>query len=122
MNKHTASPASFLWKSVILGLAMVMNLTLAWRLVWGGQSVSAWRDLKNRQSELMQELEQLDRQRAVLSREIRLLQTDSSYVEKVIRQRLNYVRANEILYLFDSRNLEDSLWTGADDAEDTVTE
>ena len=122
MNKHTASSASFLWRSVILGLALIMNLTLAWRLVWGGQSVSAWRDLKNRQTELMQELEQLDRQRAVLSREIRLLQTDSSYVEKVIRQRLNYVRANEILYLFDSRNLEDSLWTGADDAEDTVTE
>ena len=37
-----------------------------------------------------------------LSREIRLLQTDQKYVEKMIRQRLHYLRDNEILYLFDA--------------------
>ena len=54
----------------------------------------------------------LDEKRAALSREIRLLKTDPAYVEKVIRQRLNYVRKNEILYLFD-KSREDS-WSGAD--------
>ena len=46
-------------------------------------------------------------------------QHDIAYVEKVIRQRLNYVRKNEILYLFD-KSREDSAWLGAgsDDRHD----
>ena len=56
---------------------------------------------------------QAERKLADLSREIRLLQTDDSYVEKMIRQRLNYVRKNEILYLFDEARPEDSTWAGA---------
>lgn len=106
------APMSFFWKTAILGLALVMNLTLAYRLIWGEQSVVAWRDLKAMQAELTQTLTGLDERRASLSREIRLLQTDSAYVEKVIRQRLNYVRKNEILYLFDEVKPEDSVWTG----------
>ena len=35
-----------------------------------------------------------------MSRDIRLLQTDERYVEKMIRQRLHYVHENEVLYLF----------------------
>lgn len=119
MKSRTVSPIPFLWKSTILLLALVMNLTLACRLVWGEQSVSAWRGLKARQIELAADLADLDRQRADLSREIRLLQTDNAYVEKAIRQRLNYVRKNEILYLFDEPGPEDSVWAGAatDDAD-----
>ena len=75
--------------------------------------MSAWRALKSRQGQLTAELRDLDKRRADLSREIRLLQTDDSYVEKMIRQRLNYVRKNEILYLFDEARPEDSTWAGA---------
>ena len=109
----SASPVSFFWKAAILALALVMNAPLAYRLVWGDQSVSAWRALKSRQGQLTAELRDLDKRRADLSREIRLLQTDDSYVEKMIRQRLNYVRKNEILYLFDEARPEDSTWAGA---------
>ena len=65
---------------------------------------------QEKQSELSQELAALNEQRASLSREIRLLKTDPDYVEKVIRQRLNYVRKNEILYLFD-KNRQEGSWT-----------
>lgn len=111
MNK-SAFPVSCFWKSAILALALLMNATLAYRLVWGEQSVSVWRALKARQGRLAVELRDLDKRRADLSREIRLLQTDASYVEKMIRQRLNYVRKNEILYLFDEARPEDSTWAG----------
>ena len=57
-----------------------------------------------------EELAALNEQRASLSREIRLLKTDPDYVEKVIRQRLNYVRKNEILYLFD-KNRQEGVWS-----------
>ncbi|MCH5277231.1 MAG: septum formation initiator family protein [Desulfovibrionaceae bacterium] len=109
----SASPVSFFWKSAILALALFMNLTLAFRLLWGDQSVVAWRALKARLGQMTVELRDLDKRRADLSREIRLLQTDDSYVEKMIRQRLNYVRGNEILYLFDEAAPENSAWAGA---------
>ena len=114
----SAFPVSLFWKSAILALALLMNLTLALRLLWGDQSVMAWRALKGRLGQMTVELQDLDRRRADLSREIRLLQTDASYVEKMIRQRLNYVRADEILYLFDEAAPEDSTWTGAGSDDD----
>lgn len=109
----SASPVSFFWKSAILTLALLMNFTLASRLLWGEQSVMAWRALKVRLGQMSVELRDLDRRRADLSREIRLLRTDDSYMEKMIRQRLNYVRGNEILYLFDEAAPEDPVWAGA---------
>jgi cell division protein FtsB len=107
------SSASFLWKSLILALALLINVTLVFRLLWGEQSIAAWHGLRAAQGSLAGELRDLDELRAGLSREIRLLRTDDAYVEKMIRQRLNYVRANEILYLFDDGGQEESPWTGA---------
>ena len=105
-------PVSFLWKFAILSLALLINVTLVCRLLWGGQSIAGWRDFRATLAGMNEELHGLNQFRADLSREIRLLQTDNAYVEKVIRQRLNYVRPNEILYLFEDAGQEDSPWTG----------
>ena len=104
-------PKATLWRLVLLALAIALNLALASRLVWGSNSLYVWRMLKETQNELSNELAKLDEKRAALSREIRLLKTDPAYVEKVIRQRLNYVRKNEILYLFDKKRNNDPMWT-----------
>ena len=97
-------------KLLFLVLVLLLNAALFSRLMWGSGSISAWNALKEKQSELSQELAALNEQRASLSREIRLLKTDPDYVEKVIRQRLNYVRKNEILYLFD-KNRQEGVWS-----------
>ena len=90
-----------LGKMLFLVLLVLLNAALFSRLMWGSGSIHSWYALKEKQNEVSQELTALNEQRAALSREIRLLKTDPDYVEKVIRQRLNYVRKNEILYLFD---------------------
>lgn len=113
MNQRISSNKAFWWKLSLLILAVLLNIALASRIIWGSHSLYTWRVLKEKQSELSEELAALDEKRAALSREIRLLKTDPAYVEKVIRQRLNYVRKNEILYLFD-KSREDSVWPGAD--------
>jgi len=100
------------WRSTIIFLVVIINLTLVFRLVWGEQSVAAWQGLKGTLADTQAELSALDLKRSELSREIRLLQADAAYVEKVIRQRLNYVRPGEILYLFDDLRPEESIWTG----------
>ncbi len=90
------------WKLVILAIAVCLNITLAVRLIWGPQSVLSYRELRTQQVALETELAAQETHNALLSREIRLLQSDERYVEKIIRQRLNYVKENEILYLFDT--------------------
>lgn len=96
-----ASSGNNAWKAIILALALLVNLTLFYRLIWGTQSLLVYKDLRDRHAELTSELERYDALNAALSQEIRLLQTDNNYVEKAVRQRLNFVRDNEILYLFN---------------------
>lgn len=104
MNKRRSDSRNLVvvWKLVILAIAVCLNITLAVRLIWGPQSVLSYRELRTQQAALETELAAQETHNALLSREIRLLQSDERYVEKIIRQRLNYVKENEILYLFDT--------------------
>lgn len=90
-----------IWKAVILGLALIVNLTLFYRLIWGTQSLLVYKDLRARHAELSSEVERYDALNAALSQDIRLLQSDSKFAEKAVRQRLNFVRDNEVIYLFN---------------------
>lgn len=101
---------AFLWRMTLLVVAVLLNITLISRILMGSYN---WKTLKEQQTQLSEELDELNARRVALSREIRLLKTDPAYVEKVIRQRLNYVRKNEILYLFE-REKQNSMWTDAE--------
>ena len=81
---NTSSKAT-LWKVFILILAIIVNVVLASRLLWGPQSLVSYRELASQYAELLKERDGFDVEK---------------YVEKMIRQRLNFVRSNEILYLF----------------------
>lgn len=88
------------WRTFILLTLGVVNALLFYRMVWSQNGLIAFRDLKEQHAALEARVAELDRSNLILSREIRLLQSDNVYVEKMIRQRLHYVRDNEILYLF----------------------
>ena len=85
---------------ILLGIAILFNAMLLARLLWGAP---AWQTLRDREADLEDRVAVLDSLNAALSQEIRLLQSDSVYVERAIRQRLNFVRDNEILYLFEEQ-------------------
>ncbi|WP_298067167.1 septum formation initiator family protein [uncultured Mailhella sp.] len=101
---------AFVWKTLLLIVALLLNVTLFSRILMGSYN---WKTLKDQKAQLSEELDKLNARRMALSREIRLLKTDPAYVEKVIRQRLNYVHKNEILYLFE-REKQNSLWKGTE--------
>lgn len=88
------------WKVFILVALGIANVVLAYRMVWGPQGLIAYHSLKEQHRSLENRVADLDKANLSLSREIRLLQSDDKYVEKMIRQRLHYVRDNEVLYLF----------------------
>ncbi len=92
------------WKLSLLTIAVLLNIILALRLVWGSHSFSAYRALTTRCQDIMEEIKKSDIIIAELSHEIQLLHTDPVYIEKMIRQRLNFLKDNEVLYLFTSKD------------------
>ncbi len=88
------------WRTFILIALGIVNVILLYRMVWGDSGVLAFNKLRNQYTSLVQELASIDEENINLSNEIRLLKSDDAYIEKMIRQRLHYVRENEILYLF----------------------
>lgn len=90
------------WRVSILLILGIFNLALFSRMIWGPTGLVEYRDLKRQHAALLAEISDLDAENRALSKDIRLLQSDSQYVEKMIRQRLHYMRDNEVLYLFGS--------------------
>lgn len=77
-----------------------INLIIFCHMVWGAEGLIVYRELKQKYAAIENEIAAIDAENRSLSRDIRLLQTDERYVEKMIRQRLHYVHENEVLYLF----------------------
>lgn len=90
------------WRVSILLILGIFNLALFSRMIWGPTGLVEYRDLKRQHAALLAEISNLDAENRALSKDIRLLQSDSQYMEKMIRQRLHYMRDNEVLYLFGS--------------------
>jgi len=102
-RSKSLSNESSLGKWFFFVLLFVLNISLVYRLVWGQQSLFAYHDLVAQYDDLKITILELEQENATISREIRLLRQDDGYMEKMIRHRLNYVRDNEVLYLFSER-------------------
>ena len=89
-----------LWQRTFIGISLAINLVLLYSLIWGSQGLNAYRNLKEQHQVLGDRIKLLDAKNLALSREIRLLQSDTKYQEKVIRNRFNFVKDDEILYIF----------------------
>lgn len=92
------------YKYPVLGISLLLNLLLVWNLIWGEQGLISYKSLQQEFLLLDERIESLEQQNIALSREIRLLQTDDKYIEQMIRRRLNFIKENEVWYIFpDSR-------------------
>ncbi|MDD4730441.1 MAG: septum formation initiator family protein [Desulfovibrio sp.] len=87
-------------RRVIVGLLLLLNVYLLLGLLWGEQGVASYLDLRKRYQTLRSEVEGLEAKSRDLSRDILRLESDADYQERMIRERMNYVRKNEVLYVF----------------------
>lgn len=98
-------------KRLLLFLLVLINLFLFCRIIWSGQGLFAYLELKQRHQMLQQQLESVDGKSLDLTKEIIRLKNDKAYQEKIIRNRMNFVKDDEILYIFPKH---DSKKTGED--------
>ncbi len=106
------------WNRILLGTILVFNVFLIYQLLWSGHGIFAYYELKERYRELEQKAESLNASNMLLSQEIRLLKSDRSYIEQVIRKQMNFVKPNEILYLFPDASSETPPGAGPDEGKD----
>ncbi|WP_320175721.1 septum formation initiator family protein [Maridesulfovibrio sp.] len=105
-------------RRVLLGLLVVINLVLLIRLGMSEQGFFGYVELDDKVQELERKIEAADNRTLELSREIRRLKTDRAYQEKVIRSRMNYVKDNEVLYIFPKSGELKTQGAGADAKQD----
>ena len=84
-------------KKLFLVFAAVVAILLVLYWVYF-PSISRYRELKLEEEKLTKRIEEIDTQIKTLSDERNLLQTDVSYLEKVIREELGFVKPGEIVY------------------------
>lgn len=92
------------WRRVVLGLFVALSIFLLVRLFVSEQGYFAYQDLKTEYEALQQRIARLEEKNLGLSREIRLLKEDKRYMESVVRKQMNFVKDNEILYIFPSES------------------
>ena len=98
-----------LMRRLILALILACNAVLLYSLIWSDKGIFAYLDLKSHQKELRQKLTALGSHSVDLSQEIRWLKSDKAFTEKMARAYGNYLRENEIIYLFPGETPEGSV-------------
>jgi len=95
-------------RRLVLAVSLLLNMVLTYNMIWGDHGIIAYKELRRRCDSLEERIRQAGESNLELSKEIRLLQSDEKYIEKIIRNRLNFVRDNEILYIFPGETHGDS--------------
>ncbi len=88
------------WKVAVLLILGIINIALMSKMIWGPTGLMEFKNLKAQYASLQEQIKNLDAENMALSRDIRLIQSDPQYVEKIVRQKLHYLRDNEIVYIF----------------------
>lgn len=105
-------------RRIVFAISVVLNLVLVYNLIWGDRGIIAYKDLKARCATLQSSLDQIHKDNHDLSQEIRLLQSDDKYLEKVIRNRMNFVRENETLYIYPTGQQAEQAGVSPDERKD----
>lgn len=90
-------------RRILLGVLVLINVILFFRLIWTDHGIIAYMNMRKRSAMLESQLRDVDAKSLELSKEIRRLKGDRAYQEMVIRERMNYVKDNEVLYIFSGR-------------------
>ncbi len=76
------------------------NIFLLYLLCISDQGIHAYLEMSRRHERLVYGMQEAEDHSRRLSREIRWLKSNKKYMEQVIRSKTNFVKEDEVLYLF----------------------
>lgn len=83
---------------MVVVIGAVILAVVAASAVFGSRGWVHWRRLQHEQAELEALAAKLERQNLRLEEHLRRLEVDDDYLEKVVRERIGWLRPNEMIY------------------------
>lgn len=87
-------------KRFFLFLFLFINLLLIYQIIFSQNNIFLYLKIKKDFNKLSQQVDLFNKKNILLSQEIEKLKSDKKYLEKVIKEKLNYIKPGEVLYLF----------------------
>ena len=85
------------WPPAASVLAVGLTLWLGWQAVYEKNGLSAWQQKRIEEKQLSKENEDLAKENARLREQIERLKSDPDAIGNVIRDKMHYVKPNEVI-------------------------
>jgi len=86
---------------VCLTVLLISILYLVWTLLFDENGIVRLLELRERRTEVIEEVAELQKENVRLNKEITLLKEDPFYIEKHAREDMNLSRPDEYIFIFD---------------------
>jgi cell division protein FtsB len=86
---------------VIFTCLVLVTLYLVWTLIFDNSGILRYHELKNKRTEILSEIIELQKKNVNLTEEIQLLKGDPFFMEKHAREDLNLSKPDEYIFIFD---------------------
>jgi cell division protein FtsB len=85
------------WRPAGTVVAVGLALLLTWHVINGKDGLTAWHNQRTEDHRLQREIKDLDRENAGLRERIERLKSDPESVAMLAREKLHYVKPNEVI-------------------------
>ena len=85
------------WRPAGTVLAVALALLLTWHVINGKNGLNAWHDKRAEDHRLQREIKDLEQENARLRERIQRLTSDPEAVGMLAREKLHYVKSNEVI-------------------------
>lgn len=86
-------------RKLLIGILVLVNCVLLYSVVFSGRGVLSLRRMQVQREELAAEADELKGHSQKLSQEILWLEKGGAYTERIIRDKTNFLKNNEMLYI-----------------------
>jgi cell division protein FtsB len=98
MPKRALDWTMRVWRQAGTAVAVGLALLLTWHVINGRDGLTAWHQQRAEDHQLQREIKDLERENAGLAERIKRLSSDPEAVAMLAREKLHYVKPNEVIY------------------------
>ncbi|MCS7163501.1 MAG: septum formation initiator family protein [Thermodesulfovibrio sp.] len=81
-------------------VSLLVFIFLGYSFFFGDMGYLKYRQLKNNEEKILREIKEISLENALLKKEIELLKSDRSYLEKYAKERFGLVKPGEMVFQF----------------------
>jgi cell division protein FtsB len=85
------------WRPAGTVVAVALALLLTWHVINGKNGLTAWHNQRSEDHRLQREIKDLEQENAALRERIERLKSDPEAVGMLAREKLHYVKSNEVI-------------------------